>query len=200
MALLDSNKVSMRDLDAEGHISGRDTNINNYSNTVNNNAPVMYRQDPRIRELILEHEQEILLDQSYKDFSEKLNNFLNRTVENTLRDLQQKLEDGQRDFLVDYAMEQKDSVTKKVMRYSHFATAQEIYTFILANMRVTFLHQIAPKIKSAKFASYEIDDLVVQRIIEPILISLEGCSLIIDKDELYGLLYILTGNCYIEWD
>jgi hypothetical protein len=200
MATIDSNKVSMKDVQSGGHISGRDTTISNYSQTINNNAPVMYRQDPRIRELILEHEQEILADPSYKEFSEKLNNFLNRTVENELRDLQQKLEDGQRDFLVDYAMEQKESVTKKIMSYSHFTTAQEIYTFILANMRVTFLHQIAPKIKSSKFDAYEIDDLVVQQIIEPTLISLEGCSLVIDKDELYGLLYVLTGNCYIEWD
>jgi hypothetical protein len=200
MAAIDSNKVSMQDVKSGGPISGRDTTINDYSQIINNNAPVMYRQDPRIRELILEHEQEILADPSYKEFSEKLNNFLNRTVENELRDLQQKLEDGERDFLVDYAMEQKESVTKKIMSYSHFTTAQEIYTFILANMRVTFLHQIAPKIKSFKFAAYEIDDLVVQQIIEPILISLEGCSLVIDKDELYGLLYILTGNCYIEWD
>lgn len=86
------------------------------------------------------------------------------------------------------------------MLFSHYKSAQELYTYILTNIRTTFLHEIAPRIKSGDFKQYDINDLVEQKIIQPLLENIGICSLRIDKDELYGLLYILTGNCYIEWD
>ncbi len=160
----------------------------------------MYRQDHRLRELVEEHEQEIQKDELYKDFSSQLNNFLERKVEGKLRDLGQKLTDGSRDYLLDYAMDVKERVSKKIMQFSHYRSAQELYTYILTNIRTTFLHEISSRIKSGDFKDYEINGLVEDKIIQPVLESVNGCSLNIDKDELYGLLYILTGNCYIEWD
>ncbi|EKM26605.1 hypothetical protein VCHENC03_4207 [Vibrio sp. HENC-03] len=168
--------------------------------THHHQAPVMYRQDHRLRALVEEHEREIQTDQQYKEFSNQLNNFLERKVEGKLRNLGEKLIDGNRDFLLDYAMDVKERVSKKIMQYSHYRSAQELYTYILSNIRTTFLHEISPRIKSKDFKIYEINDLVENKIIQPVLESVHGCSLNIDKDELYGLLYILTGNCYIEWD
>lgn len=203
MSVLNSNRASLDNVHAERNVAGRDlydqsTTHNNVTN--NYAAPVMYRQDYRLRELVDEHEQEIQNDPNYKEFSEKLNDFLQRKVEGKLRDLEEKLVDGGREFVVGYALEVKESVSKKIMKYSHYKSAQELYTYMLANIRSTFLHEISPRIKSGDFKMYDINDFVEDKIIQPMLISVAGCSLQIDKDELYGLLYILTGNCYIEWD
>lgn len=197
--MIESNKASFEQIDAERNVSGRDT----HDHSVTNNyyqSPVVYRQDPRLKVLVEEHEQEIKKDSHYKDFSVKLNNFLERKVEGKLRDLKQKLEDGARDYIVDYALEAKEAVSKKIMKYSHYKSAQELYTYILANVRATFIHEVSPRIKSGEFPDYQINDLIEEKIILPVLESVGSCSLMIDRDELYGLLYILTGNCYIEWD
>jgi len=191
VSILDSNKVSFESVRAGRNISGRD--IHDYSTTTitnNHAAPVVYRQDHRLRALVQEHEREIQKDEQYKEFSSQLNNFLERKVEGRLRDLGQKLTDGNRSFLLDYAMDVKERVSKKIMQFSHYKSAQELYTYILTNIRI----------KSGDFKEYQISDLVEEKIIQPVLESVHGCSLNIDKDELYGLLYILTGNCYIEWD
>lgn len=201
MSVLDSNKASFDNVNAGGNVGGRDVHDNSTHITTNNYAaPVMYRQDNRLRDLVLEHENEIQKDEQYKEFSSQLNNFLERKVEGKLRDLGQKLSDGNRDFLLDYAMDVKERVSKKIMQFSHYKSAQELYTYILTNIRTTFLHEVSPRIKSGDFKLYEINDLVEDKIIQPVLENVHGCSLNIDKDELYGLLYILTGNCYIEWD
>lgn len=205
MSVLDSNKASLDNVTAGGHVGGRDihdnsTNTTYHFTTYNHATPVMYRQDRRLRELVKEHEQEIQKDELYKEFSSQLNNFLERKVEGKLRDLGQKLTDGNRDYLLDYAMNAKECVSKKITQFSHYRSAQELYTYILANIRTTFLHEISPRIKSGNFKDYEINELVEGKIIQSVLENVHGCSLNIDRDELYGLLYILTGNCYIEWD
>ena len=201
MSVLDSNKSSLDNVQAGRNISGRDVHDHSTTQITNNYAaPVMYRQDHRLRELIEEHEREIQKDPTYREFSNQLNNFLERKVERSLRNLEQKLTDGNRDFLLDYAMDVKERITKKITRFSHYKSAQELYTYILTNIRTTFLHEISPRIKSGDFKDYQINDLLEDKIILPVLESVQGCSLNIDKDELYGLLYILTGNCYIEWD
>lgn len=198
MTILDTSKASLESVQAGRNVGARDVHdhsVINYYPT-----PVIYRQDHSLRALVEEHEQEIKKDQNYKEFSEKLNNFLKRKVEGKLRDLQQKLKDGNRDYLLDYALEAKESASKKIMKYSHYRSAQEIYTYLLSHIRTTFLHEIAPRIKSGDFKDYDINELIEEKIIQPMLENIGGCSLFIDKDELYGLLYILTGNCYIEWD
>lgn len=203
MSVLNSNKASLDHIQAGRNVGGRDVYDQSTTNTsvINNYAaPIVYRQDNRLKILVEEHEREVINDIYYRDFSEKLNNYLERKVEGKLRNLEEKLIDSNREYLLDYALDVKESVSKKIMLYSHYKSAQELYTYILTNIRTTFLHEITPRIKSGDFKQYDINDLVEQKIIQPLLENIGICSLRIDKDELYGLLYILTGNCYIEWD
>ncbi|PHS69517.1 MAG: hypothetical protein COB23_06075 [Methylophaga sp.] len=196
MPVFDANKTTQKNITAD-KVAARDL----IDNSINNNyGPLIYREDTILKELVEEHEKEILLDHEYKEFSDKLNNFLYRKVEGSLRDLNEKLNSGNRAHLVEMAMDLKESITKKIMKNSHFESAQKIYTHLLVQIRVTFQSEISSRVKSREFQEYEIDDLVVNKIIGPLLHSVEGCSLLIDKEDLYGLLYVLTGNCYIEWD
>ncbi|WP_330926175.1 ABC-three component system protein [Candidatus Sororendozoicomonas aggregata] len=193
------NRVSQEDVTAAGDVAARDIKktVNNYY------APqgqVVYREDKRLTALIEEHERAILADPDYRDFSEKLNNYLYRRVEGSLRDLTEKLTDGDRSDAIDYAMELKESVSKKILRDGCFTSAQKIYTHLLTQMRTAFKTLVQRRIKSGDFTVYQIDDIVDAKVILPLLNNVEECSLQIDLEDLYGLLYILTGNCYIEWD
>jgi hypothetical protein len=193
-----SNKVDQSNIDAGGDVAARDINKTTHIHLPS--SPIVYRENVKLRELVEEHKKEKELDSDYKEFSEKLNDFLNRKVEGKLRNLEEKLSDGKREHCIEYAMEVKESVTKKIMLNSHYASAQNIFTYLLSNIRAAFLHRVASRIKSGRFECYEIDDFVTENIIEPTLASMDGCSLSIEIDEIYGLLYILTGNCYVEWD
>lgn len=201
MAAIDTNKVKQSGINtAGGDVAGRDL-TKHITNHVYN-APAVYREDKRLRTLVEEHERELKLNTRYREFSHQLNDFMNKKipVNGVIRDLEQKLIDGGRSTEIEYAMELKEKITKKIMRNTHFESAQKIYTHLLADVRTIFKQEVSVRIKSSDFSDYQINDEIVNRIIEPILANVEGCSLYIDRSEVYGLLYILTGNCYVEWD
>ncbi|PAJ76312.1 hypothetical protein CJF42_00515 [Pseudoalteromonas sp. NBT06-2] len=108
-----SNKVDQRNIEAGGDVAARDINKTTHIHLPS--TPIVHKENIKLRELIEEHEKEIELDSEYKEFSNKLNDFLNRTVEGKLRNLEEKLTDGDRDYIIEYAMEVKESVTKKIM-------------------------------------------------------------------------------------
>lgn len=193
----DNNKVTQKNITAE-KVIGRDDNSTTYNNFYN--RPVVYREDLILKRLLDEHENEKRKDPEYHKFSDELNNFFKEKQEKKLRDLKEKLEDGGRSNLVDMAIDSKEKVVKKIHKFSLYKSAQDIYTYLLTNIRTAFKHFIESKIKSGEFPIYEIDDLVRSEIIDPFFHNIQGSSLYIDIDELYGLLYLLTGNCHIEWD
>lgn len=197
LIMLDKNEVTQSNITAE-KVVGRDdkSTTNNYFYK----RPVLYREDLVLKRLLEEHENEKLKDSEYQKFSDELNNFFKEKQKENLRDLREKLVDGGRANLVDIAIDSKERVTKKIHKFSLYKSAQDIYTYLLTNIRSAFKHTIESRIKSGKFEAYEIDDLVKNEIIDPFFHNIQGSSLYIDVDELYGILYLLTGNCHIEWD
>ena len=197
MTVFENNNVSQTNIDAD-KVVGRDDHSVNFNLTLN--APTVYNEDTVLKDLLKEHEAEKLINSDYRDFSAELNKFFSKVMTGKLRDLEEKLSDGGRESLIDIALESKEKVAKKILRHSHYKSAQEIYTYLLTNIRSAFLHEVQSKIRSGSFEQYQIDEIVCSKIIEPLLHNLQGSSLHIDKHELYGVLYFLTGNCYIAWD
>ncbi|MFL0808160.1 MAG: hypothetical protein K6L60_12825 [Oceanobacter sp.] len=195
--MLDKNIVTQENINAD-KVVGRDDNSVNHNHFYN--RPVIYREDLILKRLLEEHENERLNNSSYQKFSDELNNFFKEKQLSKLRNLETKLMDGGRENFINIAIESKERVTKKIHKYSLYKSAQDIYTYLLTNIRSAFKHGIESRIKSGKFDTYEIDELVKNEIIDPFFHNIQGSSLYIDLDELYGLLYLLTGNCHIEWD
>ena len=109
MPSFDSNKVTQSGLDVSGDVSGRDI----YKPTHNHYAPPIYHEDTVLKSLLNEHEKEKEKDPEYRKFSEELNKFFKRSLNSKLRNLEEKLTDGGRDYLIETAMEAKEKVTKK---------------------------------------------------------------------------------------
>ena len=65
---------------------------------------------------------------------------------------------------------------------------------------IIFEHQIKSRILSKNFEIYEIDDLITEKIINYYWEDCQISTLFDDMGYLYGLLYLLTGNCHIDWD
>jgi hypothetical protein len=195
--MLNNNDVIQKNIQAT-KVTGRDDN----SQTTNNFYPTPFRCSPDLilKKLLDEHESNKILDDSYREFSDELNNFFKQKTEKKIRDLSEKLIDGNRDYLIENAIHSKERVTRKIQKYILYRSAQDIYTYLLTNIRTAFKHTIEGKIKSHDFKNYEIDTLVKNELIDPFFITVQGSSLCIDIDELYGILYLLTGNCHIDWD
>ncbi|NOR69726.1 MAG: hypothetical protein GQ532_08560 [Methylomarinum sp.] len=192
-----SNKTEQSNI-AANNVTGRDDN----STTNNYYQPPLStsNHDLVLRRLLEEHEKAKQKDADYQKFSDELNNFFKQQTEKNHRDLTQKLLDGNRENLVNVALAAKAKVTMKINKHSFSKSAQEVYTYLLTNIRITFKHTIEARIKSGKFENFDINDLVDEKIIEPFFQEVQGSRLYIDRNELYGLLYLLTGNCHIEWD
>jgi hypothetical protein len=191
-----TNKVTQKNVTAE-KVVGRDDNSTHNEYHFH---PSSTTENKTLKKLLEEHEREKESDPAYKHFTEELNQFFRKAYEKTPRDLQEKLTDGNREHIVQFALNAKDRVTRKIQKFSNFKSAQDVFTYLLANIQTAFKHQIESKIKSGHFQSYQIDDLVREQIISPYMETLDGNSLDIDLNDLYGLLYFLTGNCYLEWD
>lgn len=194
MSIFDPNKVEQHGIISAGGVAGRDI-VNHY-----HNYPVIYKEDLILKKLLEEHEAEKEIDCDYRKFSDELNKLFAKKISGKLRNLEEKLIAGDRSHLIETAIESKELVQKKIQRFSHYKSAQDIYTYLLTNIKIAFKHQIESKIKSNKFELHEIDQIVEEKIIEPFFQNIQGSSLLIDKVQIYGLLYLLTGNCHIQWD
>jgi len=192
-----SNITNNTNIQVFGGTYNHTQNIHPSTSTHNS---ITHHDDWILRDLLAKHEEEKNQDQSYKALSDELNKFFCKSIRNNSRELDQKLIDGNRDYLIEIAMDAKEKATKKILQLSHFNSAQEVYTYLLTNIRTTFAHAVQSKIKSGSYSPDQIDDIVNSTIISPFLQNLGSSSINIDKDELYGLLYFLTGNCYIDWD
>ncbi|MGB5875953.1 MAG: ABC-three component system protein [Pseudomonadales bacterium] len=116
------------------------------------------------------------------------------------RNLEQKLLDGEKHHVIPFAKECKHKINKKISKYGLFRTANDVFVYLLGHIETKFLTTIKSRICSKRFEIYEIDDLIESEIISKLWGDCQHSSLFDNFDELYGLLYLLTGNCHIDWD
>jgi hypothetical protein len=195
MSILKKNSVNQSEIDAGGDVIAGNKITKNYYD-----SPTIFNEDLTLKRLLAEHEREKELDCEYREFSDQLNKFFSKKITQKQRNLESKLIDGNREYLIEYAMDAKERFTKKVQKYGLYKSAQDVFTYLLTNIRSAFMQEVCSMIQSGDFKNHQIDEIVTEKIIKPFLYTVQHSSLNIDQDELYGVLYFLTGNCYIEWD
>ena len=113
--------------------------------------------------------------------------------------LEQKLINGKRETIIDYAMDCKDYYARKLYRYEFYESAQKINVYLLALVESYYHDSIFPLIKQG-LSEPEIGKLVQDKIINPLLAELDGDTLGFSAKDIQGMLYLLTGNCHIKWN
>lgn len=112
--------------------------------------------------------------------------------------LEKKLADGGRSHHIEFALEAKECFVKKLAKNTLFESAQEIHVFVLGRIYTVFRTHIATLISQG--ASLDVVDAAVRTlIIEPLVAELQETSFRYYDEEVYGMLFYLTGNCYIRW-
>ena len=117
--------------------------------------------------------------------------------------LKQKLADGGfgEKFYND-ANRQKLRYCKKSTRYQYYESAQRIDSYLLAKVKSYFDNYVMPLIGIK--SKHEIKQAIYEKVVTPIMDEInrygvdDDCLCYTDAD-IYGMLYMLTGNCHINW-
>ena len=118
--------------------------------------------------------------------------------------LEQKLLDG--GFpkkAIDKARRQKQSYAKKATKYQYYEMANKIDNYIFAIVSDHFDREVLPLIEDEK-PLREINQAVYDKVILPVMEELNTVGdsdtcLCYTLDDVFGMLYYLTGNCHINW-
>lgn len=93
---------------------------------------------------------------------------------------------------------QKELFNKRLTRHQFSIAAQDIFAFLLGLIETVFLAKIKPLL-SAGAPKHEVDAVIASELVAPIMSLLEDNPIELTYQEVWGMLYYLTGNCHIQW-
>ena len=96
------------------------------------------------------------------------------------------------------AIELKEAYAKKLEKNKFFESAQRINVYLLGFARTQFIVNVYPAIRCGS-SDEKVNMLMNQFVINPMLSMLEGDTYGFTPEDIYGILYFLTGNCFIKW-
>ncbi len=112
--------------------------------------------------------------------------------------LEKKLELAGRQMDIPQALRAKELFVKCIARYSLSESAQTVIAYCLGKIHELFKANVSPLIGQGVSAQ-TIDAAVFTTVIQPVLAELEVNFLGLMPHELRGMVYYLTGNCFIDW-
>lgn len=130
---------------------------------------------------------------------EKLQHFCNQSTDGDVRGLADKLIAANHEDLIPSATRLKEVSAKLIFRWQTSGTAQDILAWILGRMYVDFTLHVTPAVQESAPRKV-IDQLISEKVMQPIENMLGENHLGLEMQDLLGLLYFLTGNCHVRWD
>ena len=127
-----------------------------------------------------------------------LEHFMSKVDVDKVIGLEAKLLAASRGEDLQEATRQKEIVAKKLHQHATSKAAQKIYILILGMLLYNFRAFIKPLIDD-KASNSEITQAVLKQVIEPCIDKLEDNVLEMFYDDIWGMIYYLTGNCHIKW-
>ena len=131
-------------------------------------------------------------------FIKELSDYMGPRIEREVIGLEKKLFDGNREDQIGEAEFLKLKFSKKLVKDELSESVQTVYANILAYINTIFAMKISPLIKNDT-ARIQIDEQIFEKIIRPIYQDVSIANIGITTDHIRGMLYYLTGNCYIRW-
>lgn len=174
-----------------GVIAGRDATVIHLASAQHSNSC--------FQDLLQKYRAERAANKTFNETIARLGYYKSYAPDEPRRDLKEKLTAGEREELIKTALRTKQQFWMKLMEFDLYESAQEIHAYLLAEVLTRFNHFVYPQIK-AKKSTYEITILIDHHIIQPITTLLGSNDLKHYSDDVYGMIYFLTGNCFINWD
>ena len=173
----------------DGSVVGRDQITTNYN--INGRISQMTR-------LAIQYIEESSQDSKFSETLPELEHYMSNIDEKEVRGLRKKLTHAGRHDEFKDASRQKEIIAKKLHKYSTSKSAQKIFVYLLGYILNNFRARVRPMI-SAGASKTDIDICILDNVIQPAVEMLEDNVLDLFWDDIWGMVYYLTGNCHIDW-
>lgn len=140
---------------------------------------------------------EIATNEETRQQIDTLQLYFERRSHDGVEGLEAKLEhSGRADCKLD-AFAKKELFAKLLTRYSLYASAQEIFAFMLARADTRFRTYVLPRVDELSIS--EIDALVISDIVEPIVEEIGFGPFNVNDAIVAGMVYWLAEQCFVRW-
>jgi len=182
-------KVDQAGATARGDIVGRDKYEQHY------HPPA--RQIGVVEQLLQKLQSEVANNERVKHTIEALAHFHTRRSHDGVDGLQSKLEKAGRSDEYIEAIEKKELFAKLLERWSLYASAQEIFAYLLAKTEYEFTYVVRPQLEG--MSKVETNQLVRDQIIVPLIEECGTTAFSINHSTVMGMIYWLAEQCFVRW-
>jgi hypothetical protein len=187
MSLVNTSSTDQSGSCAGGNIAGRDIN----TTIIQAHAAGVVEQ--LLQKLKIEKEQ----DQQSTERIERLQRYYVQRAHDGVNGLEAKLaRSGRQQTYLD-AIETKEMFAKLLEQWSLYASAQQIFVFLLARAERLFNDIVLPQISN--LSSVEVNQLMNELIIEPTVQECGASVFEVDHNVAMGMVYWLAEQCFIRW-
>jgi hypothetical protein len=190
MRTLVATTVNQQRASAQGDLVGGDKNVELNIYGANKSAGI-------VEQLIEKLRAEMEANEQIKHTIEQLQYFEKRQSEDGIEGLVAKLEAGGRAHECQSALEQKELFAKLLDKWSLYASAQEIFAYLLAKAEYEFNYFVRPQLK--KLDELGVNQLVNDRIVQPALDQCASSVFPLNHSIVMGMIYWLAEQCRVRW-
>ena len=190
---MDSNvRQSANALGPQAILAGRDANIFNF--------PAPRVDATQLNKLLEQFKREKTTNHQFRETVARLAYYKNYADHEVRRTLEQKLLAGNRKAQVKHALRMKDFFARRLLEHELYESAQSADAYLLGEVCTRFNNTIYPLIIKGDQEAL-IATLIDSQVVDPILQLLSKDDILSHRrEEVYGMIYFLTGNCHINWD
>ena len=150
-----------------------------------------------VEQLLHRLNDELKNDQKVQNTIEKLQRFYKNKPYDGIAGLEAKLKHAGREATYDDAIEMKEMFVKLLHQWSLYASAQQIFVYLLARTERHFNDIILPQIPALDTA--QVNTLVNELIVEPTVQECGASVFEIDHNTALGMVYWLAEQCFVRW-
>jgi hypothetical protein len=185
-----TRSVTQKGATAGGDVVGGDKVVqNHYYQPV---APVGV-----VGELLAKLQIEIEANEKVRHTIEALARFHTKRAEDRIEGLKAKLDAGGRSAEYFAALEKKEMFVKLLERWSLYASAQEIFVYLLAQAEHHFNFSVYPQI--SVLSQVQINSLVDDLIVAPTINQCGASVFVLNHNVCMGMIYWLAEQCFVRW-
>lgn len=95
------------------------------------------------------------------------------------------------------AMRKKEAFNKKLEKFVHYNSAQEIFALLLSKVDLVFETEISHLVDTA--SSEEIAKKTKEKIVDPIMAEISDDIMGLNYNHVLGMVYWLAEQCFVRW-
>ncbi|WP_315800075.1 ABC-three component system protein [Bradyrhizobium sp. SZCCHNS3002] len=150
-----------------------------------------------VGQLLVKLQGEIKNNERVRHTIEDLARFHTKRSIDGIEGLEAKLEAGGRANEYLAALEKKEMFVKLLERWSLYASAQEIFVYLLAQAEHHFNLTIHPQIE--QLSPVQVNALINQLIITPTINQVGADVFVLNHNVCMGMIYWLAEQCFVRW-